>query len=272
MTRDQETTRADDKTRAERGPLSLLLSTLFKPKRAMRDLRKAQRRWWLVPAALMLIALLIHGFGYAKANAEYLYQQQLQVFESIPAEKRGPMTEPPPKATPPLLTTGIQIAGRTVTTVAAWLVWAGLLYLAGTFVGNNEVKYGPLFAMTVWAWIPYVVRNLIQGIVMAITNSPIYNQGLSGLVVDNAPPTPAFTPMGRSFIPPSRGEAVLAGLLGRVDMYLIWHLALMITGVAIFERMKGKKAALITLTIWALITALSLLPKIVGLSQSLRLF
>lgn len=255
-----------------RGPVALLVGIIVKPAATMRDLYERQRRWWLVPAALMLAALVIYSFGYAKANAAYLYQQQVAVFESMPAEQRGPMTEPPPKATPPLLTTAIQITGRAVTTIAGWLVWAGLLYLAGTFFGNNDVKYGPLFAMTVWAWVPYVVRNIIQGVTMAITEVPIYNQGLSGLILDNAPPAPVFTPMGRAFVPPTRGEEVLAGLLARVDIYLIWHLVLLVTGVAIFERLTKKKATPITLGIWALTTALALLPKIIGLSQSLRLF
>jgi hypothetical protein len=259
-------------TPAQRGPFKLLIGSLVKPSATMDYLRQAQRRWWVFPAALMVVALMIHGFGFAKANAEYLYQQQITSFESIPPEKRGPMTQPPSKATPPLLTTGIQIGGRTVATIAGWLVWAGLLYLAGTFFGNNEVKYGPLFAMTLWAWTPYMVRNVLQGVVMAITDTPIYNQGLSGLVLDNAPPTPAFTPMGRSFIPPTRGEEVLAGLLARVDVYLIWHLILLVTGVAVFERLNRKKAVPLTLGIWLLTTGLALLPKILGLNSAMRIF
>jgi hypothetical protein len=147
-----------------------------------------------------------------------------------------------------------------------------LLYLAGTFFGNNEVKYGPLFAMTLWAWTPYIVRNVLQGVLMAVTNTPIYNQGLSGLVLDNAPPTPAFTPMGRSFMPPTRGEDVLAGLLARVDVYLIWHLILLVTGVTVFERLNKKKAVPLTLGIWMLTTILALLPKILGLNSAMRIF
>jgi hypothetical protein len=259
-------------TQPQRSPLKLLIGVLARPGSTMRYLREAKRRWWIVPAVLMMAALVFHGFALARANAEYVYQQQLDWFASMPQEQRGPMSEPPPKATPPLLTTAIPIAGRALVTAVGWLVWAGLLYLAGTFFGSNDVKYGPLFAMTVWAWVPYAIRNALQGLVMTLTGRPIYNQGLSGLVLDSAPPPPMAMALSGRYIPPSRGEQVLAGLLARIDVYFVWNLALIIVGVAVFERLPRKKAAPIAIGIWLLATALGLLPKIIGLNQNIRIF
>lgn len=250
--------------------LSVLTGIVIQPRSAMAALSTAKRRWWPVPAALLLLALIFHGITYANANAEYVYRQQVEMFESMPADQRGPMTDPPPKSEPHPLTVALPIAGRTVTTLVTWLIWAGLIALSSTFLGHNGARFGGLFAMVVWAQVPITVRYLVQGVAMALTGAPIYNQGLSGLVLDNAPP-----PMSRSFqpyVPPTRSAQVMGALLGRIDIYMVWTLILTGLGVWAFAHVPKRRAALLTLGIWVIATLVSLLPTILGIGQGMRFF
>jgi hypothetical protein len=252
------------------GPFGTLIGVMLRPRKTMAALSEAKRRWWLIPAALLLIALIVHGIAYANANAGYVYQLQVAFFESMPAEERGPMAEPPPQSGPHPLTVALPIGGRVVGTLVSWLIWAGLIALASTFLGHNGTGFGALFAMVVWARVPMTLRYIVQAIAMALSGTPIYNQGLSGLVLDGAPP-----PMSRSFqayAPPTRSAQVLAALLGKVDVYMIWTLILTALGIWAFAHVPKRRAVLITLGIWIIATLVTLLPAIVGIGQGMRLF
>jgi hypothetical protein len=263
-------TEATPSAAPSRGPLATLVGIVLRPRKTMAALSEAKRRWWLIPAALLLIALIVHGIAYANANADYVYQLQVKFFESMPAEERGPMNEPPPQSAPHPLTVALPIGGRVVSAVVTWLIWAGLIALASTLLGHNGTGFGALFAMVVWARVPVTLRYLVQAIAMTLSGTPIYNQGLSGLVLDGAPP-----PMSRSFqtyVPPTRSAQVLAALLGKVDIYMVWTLILTALGIWAFAHVPKRRAVLITLGIWIIATLVTLLPAIVGIGQGMNLF
>lgn len=252
------------------GPLAMLLNTLVHPRRAMTLLSTARRRWLWLPTVLMLAALALQGVTYAGANAELMYQHQVDFFESMSEEERGPRMEPPEKMDPHPLTVWLPIGGRAVGALVTWLVWAGLIALASTFLGRNGAKFGGYFAMIAWARIPFALRDFVQGIAMGLTKNAIYNQGLSGLVLDSTP-----APMSRSFqpyVPPGRGEQILAALLGRIDIYMVWSLVLTGIGIWAFAHLPRRRAILVTLGIWIIATVVSLLPAILGLAQGGRFF
>ncbi len=263
---ERETTETADR----RGFLRLLLGTLIRPMATMRALSRQKRRWWGLIALLALVALSAQAYAYAAANAEHLYQSQLNFYESMPEEERGPYMQPPQRLSTPMITVVVRLLGSVVGTVVTWLIWAGALYLLGIFFGQNSAKFGGLFAMTLWAWVPYVVRNFIQAIYMFVTNETIYNQGLSGLAYDQAPPTmfSSFQP----YVAPSTGDLLLARALGRVDVYAVWNVALLIAGVHAFTQLGRRKSIWLTVGLWLLFTALSLLPALVGVGGGMRMF
>jgi hypothetical protein len=257
-----------------RGPLQVLLGVLLKPRSTLADLSTARRRWWWLPALLMIVALTLHGVTYGSVNAEDLYRATQASMESLPGGMRGAVAEPMPSGLSAM--TVVRVGGQVLGTFVTWLVWAGLLYLASTFLGRNGAHFGGFFSMVAWTWLPYTVRNLIQAGYTAVTRQAIYNQGLSGLAIDKTPTAPAvggsIFAQGGALMASTRGDQVLAALLARVDIYLIWYLALVVLGVAAFARLKMKQAVVATLVIWAVFTLVSLLPTIVGLGQGLGLF
>ena len=64
--------------------------------------------------------------------------------------------------------------------------------------------------------------------------------------------------------PPDMGQMFLKAFLSKVDLYLLWNLALMAIGVAVVTHLPRRKAVLVTLGVWLLLTALSLVPVLVS--------
>ncbi len=274
-------------TSRARGPFSVLVGVLFRPSRSFAALRDAKRRWWIVPALLALFVIVFYGFTEARSSQRIAQQQQSQLREELIRDPYGggyidgPGTMPS-QVGPHPLTIGLSIGGRLLGTVVSWLLWAGLLALASTFFGQNGASFSGFFAMVTWARLPLTLRSLVQAIYMGLSGTLIYNQGLSGLVIDNRPASNAAAFMsgpvmngmmgGARYVPPSMGRQVLAALLGRIDIYLVWSLILMVAGVWAFARLSRRKALLVTLAIWVLGVLVSLLPTLIGLGQGVRLF
>jgi Yip1 domain len=247
------------------GPINTLLGIIAHPRRTMIALSTAKRRWWWLAALLMLAALALQGVSYARANTELIYQNQITQLESMPEQERGRQAELPAKTDPHPLTIWLPIGGRAIGTLVTWLIWAGLIALASTFLGHNGAKFGGYFSMIAWARLPFALRDLVQGIAMTLSNRAIYNQGLSGLVRDSTPE--AISTAFQTYVPPARGEQILAALLGRVDVYMVWTLILTGIGVWTFGHLPRRRAILLTLGIWIIATAISLLPTLLGLGQ-----
>ncbi len=253
-------------------PLRVLLGVLLKPRSTMTYLSGARRRWWWGVALLMLVALIAQGSAYTKADLRVNFQRQLEYYESLsPAERQMMYPEPPiePQASAFSLSTAIGVGAKMLGTLVTWVVWAGLLYLASTFLGQNRAGFGAFYGIVAWSWIPFVIRNFVQAVAMSVTGSAIYNQGLSGLVLDKAPA--AITTVWQPPVPTSTGTQVMAAFLSRIDLYMVWNLVLLVLGVAALSHLSGKKALLGTIVIWLVVTLLSLIPALTGLNQGFRM-
>ena len=85
----------------KKGFLTLLSGIVIRPRGTLRYLYDAKRRWWALVALLMIAVLIGQQVAYARADAQYKYEQQLAWFENTPEEERGPMMQPPQLITPP---------------------------------------------------------------------------------------------------------------------------------------------------------------------------
>jgi hypothetical protein len=112
--------------------------------------------------------------------------------------------------------------------------------------------------VVVWAWLPYGLRGLLQTLYILLSGQLIVNPGLSGLV--RSEPS-----VGEAVLaPPSAGQTFLTTFLSRIDLFLVWNLILLVIGVAVTTHLSRRKAALVTLGVWVVLTGLSLLPALVG--------
>ncbi|MCD6344500.1 MAG: YIP1 family protein [Anaerolineae bacterium] len=264
--------KGDIEPRERKGPLKLLWGMIVRPRATLEYLSTMQKKRWWVPALLMLVILITVTAANSMAATRTAQQIMMEVPVEMSAGKESgtppspgmsPEEEgnimPTPAGVAPIMLV-LQSAGSVIGAILSWLVWAGALYLAIVFLGQNHASFGAMFRMVVWVWAPGMIRGLVQSVYLFAGGSPIYNQGLSGLLMDKSPKAI----MTSTYIPPSMGKMVFSALLAKVDIYLFWQLGLLVLGLMIFARLPKKKALFATCGVWLLLTLLSFIPALVG--------
>lgn len=248
------------------GLLHLLWGIVAHPRVTLEYLNEHGGRSWWLPSLLGLLLVILPIVVSAPITARQARetilasQEQMgeQFGEGMSAEEQAQMEEQMMSAmASPLITVVFPAGGGVIGRVVSWLAWAGALYLAGVALGGRST-FGQMFRMVVWAWLPYVLRGLLQTTYILASGQLIANPGLSGFVQDNRPVEEMV------FMPPSLGQVVFAAFLSNVDLFLIWNLILVVIGVVVTTRLPRRKAALVTLGVWALLTAFSLIPVLVS--------
>jgi hypothetical protein len=101
-----------------------------------------------------------------------------------------------------------------------WLLLAALLHFGSTLLGGRGSMQSAL-NIVAWASLPFAVRDMLRIVFMLIAGHAIVSPGLSGFTT-----TPGF----------------VAQLLTRLDIFLIWHVILLIIGFAISDSLPRGKA------------------------------
>ncbi len=260
----------------------LLWGIIIRPRATFRHLNEEGRHLWWLPAlltALLVVLPIIVGAPIATRQAREAVRSVVGFQAGVvrPEEPGVSVSvEPAPELTPeqqqqmeqamqyassPLVITVFPAIGRIAGLIIGWLAWAGLLYLSGMVVGGHA-RFGNLFRMVIWAWIPYALRGLLQTLYILLSGQLIANPGLSGFVAQPRSPSEAM------FVRPSTGQIAASSLLSHIDLFLFWNLALLVIGTVVVSRISGRKATAIVLGIWVVLTLLGLLPALVGLLVS----
>jgi len=248
-----------------RGPPRLLWGMIVRPRATLEYLReRGGRSWWLpalLAALLVILPIVVTAPITAQQSREAVAAAQERWGEQQgmerSAEEQAQMEQAMSMAASPLITTVFPAVGSVVGLVVGWLVWGGALYLAGMALGGRST-FGHMFRMVVWTWLPYALRGLLQTVYILASGQIITNPGLSGLVQEARPISEMV------ITPPSLGQTILVAFLSRIDLFLVWNLILLVIGVTVVPRLSRRKAALVTLGVWLLLTALSLLPALIG--------
>jgi len=130
-----------------------------------------------------------------------------------------------------------------------WLLVGGLLHLLLTLLGGRG-STGTTMNLVAWCAIPFALRDIVRAVDMLITNKLIEAQGVSGFFLAGESPLSIF----------------INKFLTRIDIYLIWHILLLVLGVRIATHLSLIKSWVgVLITILVVIGLLGL----IGLSSSL---
>lgn len=135
--------------------------------------------------------------------------------------------------------------------IISWLLIGTLSHFLGKLFGGVS-RFAATFAVGVWTTLPFFVRNMTQLAFQLITKRTILYQGLSFLA-------PARTGLQAS-------SRILSTVLASIDPFAIWFLVLLGIGIAVVTKVKGWKAVLIAVFIFALLVGVRLLPTLFGLA------
>ena len=244
--------RGGDAVRSRAGIRSFLSGIIVRPRATLLALSENARSWWGVPTVLLVAVVILSVVAYSYADCQYVHRLELEQYRSSGSQA----TRPPEPPTPLLITIAIRAGGRLLSQSVSWFAWSIALYLIVVLMGESEVSFGRVWKLLMWSSIPYVVRGVLQSGTMLLAKKPIYNQALSGLVVDHTPPPP----MTFSYVIPTKNELILASILERMDIYLLWHMALLVIGLTTLTGFSRKKALGVTLGIWLVFTLIGTIP------------
>jgi hypothetical protein len=189
--------------------------TLRHPGQFFTELIEENRALWLTPMLTLTITgmLLVLATGILASpiqteatpsvnSQSYTPEQQAQLQQAL-AATQGPVFD----YVFPMLTLLLRVW-------VGWLFVGGMLHLVLTLLGGRRSS---LVAMNLvaWAGLPLAIRDLVRIGAVVVTHQHITAPGLSG------------------FIPPAASGVWLFGgaLLALIDLFMLWHIVLLVIGV-----------------------------------------
>jgi len=213
---------------SKRANLSWTTDAIFHPFRAFRRITATTTNVWLIPLALLSVAVVISVIvaGNLKHQAEltgeityppdfqyYTPEQQAQFMQAIQSTQGPVFTYVLPGITSLL---GVWLG---------WLILGGLVHLVTTLFGGRG-STAISMNIVAWASLPLVLRELVQIIYMLVEKKIITSPGLSGFIM-----------------PVESGLSLfLYHLVSLIDIYLIWQILLIILGIRISMGLTKTKA------------------------------
>ena len=141
------------------------------------------------------------------------------------------------------------VGGGLVALALGWVVWATVLHFSALALGG-ESNFSSMFSVVVWSAAPSILRNLTQAGYVAVAGRALVNPGLSGLVATGDILTDSTN--------------VWWLVLSSVDLFLVWHLILIVVGFGIVSGFSKTKSALTIVSWWAVSRGLGLIPVLLG--------
>ena len=235
---------------------------LFRPRQGIAKIAAQGRGVWLTPLIILTLTTLLRvlAAGYVRQNfgvpgeitlpENYQYfspEQQAQYMQAMQATQGAVFVYVFPALSALL---GIWLG---------WLLVGGLLHLVTTMLGGRG---GTMAAMNLvaWAGLPFAVRDLVRVAALLIGRQPINSPGLSGFAPAEA----------AGFV------AYLAAWLPLIDIYIVWHIFLLVLGVRLGSSLAVGKvisgAAFSVLAVLALVALVSYLVARLGSLTVVRPF
>ncbi|HEY6072286.1 MAG TPA: Yip1 family protein, partial [Anaerolineales bacterium] len=184
-----------------------------------------QRSVWQAPMLLLSLTtfLSIVVGGYFKARAAMMGTAPLPMnFQYWTPEMQQNYYQAQQAMQGPVFVYIIPLVGGLVSLWLGWLILAGILHLISTLFGGRG-SLGGAFNVAGFALLPFAVRDVLRLIFIIITRQGITSPGLSGF---------------------ASGAGFAAQLLSHLDIFLIWHILLLIIGLAAADELPHRKAAL----------------------------
>jgi hypothetical protein len=181
------------------------------------------RSTWLTPMLLLSVTaiLVVLVAGYLKSRAAMMGEITLPPdWEFWTPEMQNNYMQAQQATQGPVFNYVMPMVGSLTGLWVGWLLLAGLLHFGSTLLGGRGSMQSAL-NIVAWASLPFAVRDILRIIFMLATGHAIVSPGLSGFMT-----TPGF----------------VAQLLTRLDIFMIWHIILLVIGFTLTDGLPRGKA------------------------------
>lgn len=226
-----------------------LLPTFFRPRRTLTAISEQSHAVWITPLLVLSVLAIV-----AVLAASPVRQLAAQMGSEIPPdfewwspEQQQQFMEAQSNSSGPMFTIVFPALGAVLGLWVGWFLLGSILHLALTLAGSRSTNTAAL-NLAGWAMLPLALRMIVQTIAVLANKQLIAGQGLSGFIAADA----------TGFL------LYLRSMLGFVDIYFLWMVALLLTGAAIISGLRRGKAWLTVLATVLILLALQALPGFIG--------
>ena len=192
-----------------------VLPLFLRPARTLKTIVERDHPVWLTPLLILSVLAIVVVLVGAPIRTEQAQQvgelpQDFQYWG--PQQQEEYLASQGNKANPIF----IYLFPALGSLVGIWLSWfllGSILHLALTLSGSRGSS-GQAINLVAWAGLPFALRYIVQAIAILASHRLIQSAGVSGFISAEAEGFTAF----------------LRILLGFVDIYWIWHVALLMIG------------------------------------------
>lgn len=225
--------------------VSLLVSLIDRPATALAEIAAYPRWRWVLPVILLVGAMIASIVLTGPLTVEQTQQAVQQQLATLPAEQAEMARAQIARLQQPQVLLATAIGTGLIGLLLSWLVASAILYFS-VLIAGGDVSFTGLFATLPWIWLPFALRDVVQTGYILYKNELIANPGLSyfvstGKLVEDA-------------------GNLLYNVLARVDLFTLWHLALVFVVLWVLPRFSKGKAFVLVLVYAALSLGLRLAP------------
>ena len=226
-------------------PFDWLLGALIRPRKTFAAIAAQTRPVWLLPMVVFTITALarVLSNGWVRQISAMSGNIQLPPdFQYYSPEQQAQYMQAMQATSGPVF---VYIFPALMALAAIWLGWllvGGALHLVFTMVGGRGETITSI-NLVAWASLPFALREVVRAIALLSTRQMIDQPGLSGFVAADATGLMAY----------------IGAFLALVDIYLIWHIALLYLGARQGVGISAGKALISVLATMLLVLGLQAL-------------
>jgi hypothetical protein len=210
---------------ARRFDLPRARAMLLRPRRGFQEMASEPRATWLTPMLILTITaiLVVVATGYLRSRAALMGEVTLPPgWEFWTPEMQNNYMQAQQATQGPVFLYVMPMVGSLSGLWVGWLLLAALLHFGFTLLGGRGSMQSAL-NIVAWASLPFAIRDILRIVFMLSEGHAIASPGLSGFVS-----TPGF----------------VSQLLTRLDVFLVWHILLLIIGFAVADGLSRSKAVM----------------------------
>lgn len=228
----------------------LIFPALLQPRETFARIVAADRGLVSTPLFLLMLLAVLAAFIAGSIKEAIAASGQVTLppgFEWYTPEQQAQFMQAMSATSGPVFLYVLPAVMAVLGVIAGWLVVGWLLHLLLTLMGGRASSRQTLNVVA-WASLPFAVRHIVRIGAMLANDQLISHPGLSG------------------FVSGEQGNAaIFAGaLLALVDIYVVWHVFLLVTGVRSGDTLPAPKAWTAVLFTVVLVLIVRALPAVIA--------
>lgn len=237
--------------RPKRFHFEWVLDVIFRPRQVFQKIAEQNTGVWLTPLLILTLTTLILVFANGSIQQKMAQQGEVSLppgYEYYTPEQQAQFQSAMSATSSPVFVYALPAITGTFKVWIGWLLVGGLIHLLLTLLGGRG-DTGSAMNLVAWASLPFAIRDLVRTGALLISQKTISTPGLAGFGPTNG------TSMGM----------FLTAFLGFVDIYLIWHILLLIAGARTAQGLTSMKAtAAVILAILLIVSLQALIGFLMG--------